>query len=59
MRPERLKEIGDKTLSPEVIQKMWPLEVAQKSFIQYLRTQYDFTQLQAIEVGLSDDALQD
>jgi hypothetical protein len=53
LRPERLKEIGDRSLTKEAIQRMWPVEVAQKSFVQFLRTQYDHTQLEAIEVGVA------
>lgn len=29
---------------------MWPREVAEKTFIDYLWSQYDYTQLGAIEV---------
>jgi hypothetical protein len=50
LHPERLKEIGERTLSKEAIQRMWPIEVAQKGFIDFLRQQYDHTQLEAIEV---------
>lgn len=42
--------MGEKALAKETIQKLWPAEVAQKSFIDYLWTQYDYTQLEAIEV---------
>ncbi len=52
LQPERLREIGERTLSKEAIQKMWPIEVAQKGFIDFLREQYDHTQLEAIEVSL-------
>ena len=31
---------------------MWPREVAEKTFIDYLWSQYDYTQLGAIEVSL-------
>lgn len=50
LHPERLKEIGERTLSKEAIQRMWPIEVAQRGFIDFLRQQYDHTQLEAIEV---------
>ena len=32
------------------IREMWPPEVAQRTFVEYLRSQYDHTQLGAIEV---------
>ena len=37
-------------LEPGAISRMWPPEVASKRFIDYLRAQYDHTQLKAIEV---------
>ncbi len=49
LQPERLKAC-EESLKPEAIRRMWPREVAEKSFIDYLWSQYDYTQLGAIEV---------
>ena len=49
LQPERLKAC-EKSLEPEAIRRLWPREVAEKSFIDYLWSQYDYTQLGAIEV---------
>ena len=49
LQPERLRAC-EASLEPEAIQRMWPREVAEKSFIDYLWSQYDYTQLGAIEV---------
>lgn len=49
LQPERLRA-GEESLKPEAIRLMWPREVAEKSFIDYLWSQYDYTQLGAIEV---------
>ena len=49
LQPERLKAC-EKSLEPEAIRQLWPREVAEKSFIDYLWSQYDYTQLVAIEV---------
>ena len=37
-------------LSREEISRMWPAELRQPAFIDFLRSQYDETQLHAIEV---------
>jgi hypothetical protein len=34
------------------VQRAWPPEAAQRPFIEYLRSQYDATQLRAIEARL-------
>ena len=49
LQPESLK-VCEESLKPEAIRRMWPREVAEKSFIDNLRSQYDYTQLGAIEV---------
>ena len=49
LQPERMKAC-EKSLEPDAIRRMWPREVAEKSFIDYLWSQYDYTQLGAIEV---------
>ena len=49
LHPERLAEVG--ALSEQQIRELWPPEVAQRTFVEYLRSQYDHTQLGAIEVG--------
>ena len=49
LQPGRLKAC-EKSLEPEAIRRLWPREVAEKSFIDYLWSQYDYTQLGAIEV---------
>lgn len=51
LEPRRLEPLAREYLKPEVISRMWPPEVASKSFIDFLRAQYDHTQLQAIEVS--------
>ena len=51
LQPERLRAC-EESLEPEAIRRMWPREVAEKSFIDYLWSQYDYTQLGAIEVSL-------
>ena len=49
LQPESLQAC-EESLKPEAIRRMWPREVAEKSFIDYLWSQYDYTQLGAIEV---------
>ena len=49
LQPEKLKAC-EENLKPEAIRRLWPREVAEKSFIDYLWSQYDYTQLGAIEV---------
>ena len=49
LQPEKLKAC-EESLKPEAIRRLWPREVAEKSFIDYLWSQYDYTQLGAIEV---------
>ena len=51
LQPERLKAC-EESLEPGAIRRMWPREVAEKTFIDYLWSQYDYTQLGAIEVSL-------
>ena len=48
LQPESLRAC-EESLKPEAIRRMWPREVAEKSFIDYLWSQYDYTQLGAIE----------
>ena len=48
LHPERLADAG--ALSEQQIRELWPPEVAQRAFVEYLRSQYDHTQLGAIEV---------
>jgi hypothetical protein len=50
LQPAHLGVLGKKLLQREAIQRMWPPEVAQQGFIEYLKRQYDYTQLSAIEV---------
>ncbi len=38
-------------LAPEALQRMWPAEAATKPFIDFLKGQYDHTQLSAIEAA--------
>jgi len=38
-------------LAPETLQRMWPAEAATKPFIDFLKGQYDHTQLSAIEAA--------
>ena len=40
-------------LTEQRIRELWPPEVAQRAFVDYLRGQYDHTQLGAIEVCCS------
>ena len=56
LQPERLKAC-EKSLEPEAIRRLWPREVAEKSFIDYLWSQYDYTQLGAIEVHMSHSTI--
>jgi hypothetical protein len=48
LHPERLGDAG--ALGEQQIRQLWPPEVAQRPFVDYLRSQYDHTQLGAIEV---------
>ncbi|KAK9824183.1 hypothetical protein WJX72_008399 [[Myrmecia] bisecta] len=43
--------LAESVLAKEVVQRMWPPEAAHKPFIDYLHSQYDYTQLGAIEVA--------
>ena len=49
LQPERLRAC-EESLKADSIRRMWPKEVAEKTFIDYLWSQYDYTQLGAIEV---------
>ena len=40
------------TAEPATVQQAWPPEAATRPFIEYLKSQYDMTQLRAIEVEL-------
>ena len=51
LQPERLRAC-EASLQPEALRRMWPREVAEKTFIAYLWSQYAYTQLGAIEVSL-------
>eukprot|EP00884_Botryococcus_braunii_P008434 jgi/Botrbrau1/17592/Bobra.0166s0033.2 len=53
LQPRLLAERGERLLKPEFIQRLWPTEVAVPKFINFLKGQYDYTQLYAIEVAAS------
>ena len=50
LMPERMQPVAREFLQPRLVARMWPPEVASKPFIDFLKAQYDHTQLQAIEV---------
>jgi hypothetical protein len=50
LQPHLLAERGERLLKREVINRLWPAEVAVPKFIDFLKGQYDYTQLFAIEV---------
>lgn len=55
LHPERLKAIGESTLTMDAIRTLWPPELSgpkAPKFIDFLKHQYDHSQLEAIEVGL-------
>ena len=51
MQPAALAEQAAARLAPAAVQRMWPLEAATKPFIDFLKAQYDHTQLTAIEAA--------
>ena len=51
LMPERMEPVAREFLQPRLVARMWPPEVASKPFVDFLKGQYDHTQLQAIEVG--------
>lgn len=53
LHPERLKAIGESTLTMDAIRTLWPPELSgpkAPKFIDFLKHQYDHSQLEAIEV---------
>jgi len=50
LAPERLALAAEAAADEKWVQRAWPPEAAQRPFIEYLRSQYDATQLRAIEV---------
>lgn len=56
LHPERLKTIGESTLTMDAIRTLWPPELSgpkAPKFIDFLKHQYDHSQLEAIEVAYS------
>ena len=53
LMPERMEPVAREYLQPRLVARMWPPEVASKPFVDFLKAQYDHTQLQAIEVRAS------
>lgn len=54
LHPERLKAIGESTLTMDAIRTLWPPELSgpkAPKFIDFLKHQYDHSQLEAIEVA--------
>jgi senataxin len=51
LKPELLAPIGLYYENPEVRRSLWPEQAAQPAFINYLRSLYDETQLEAIEMA--------
>lgn len=49
LAPERLALAAEAAADAAYVQRAWPPEAAQRPFIEYLRSQYDATQLRAIE----------
>ena len=49
LMPERMEPVAREYLQPRLVARMWPPEVASKPFVDFLKAQYDHTQLQAIE----------
>ena len=57
LMPERMEPVAREFLHPRLVARMWPPEVASKPFVDYLKAQYDHTQLQAIEVRAAATAV--
>ena len=53
LMPERMEPVAREFLQPRLVARMWPPEVASKPFVDFLKAQYDHTQLQAIEASES------